>query len=58
MIYRITSPDDKNTVAYAKTMADADKVAAIIIGNGYRVKVRRIKRQNVPLCEIEMVNML
>lgn len=58
MIYRITSPDDKNTVAYTKTMADADKVASIMIGNGYRVNVRRIKKSHVPLKEIELVNLL
>ena len=34
MIYRITSPDDKNTVAYTKTMADADKVASIMMATG------------------------
>ena len=58
MIYRITSPDDKNTVAYTKTLADADKVASIMIGNGYRVNVRRIKKFHVPLKEIELVNLL
>ena len=58
MIYRITSPDDKNTVAYTKTMADADKVASIMIGSGYGVNVRRIKKSHVPLKEIELVNLL
>ena len=49
MLYRITSPDDKECVAYTTTLQAADQIAAIIIGNGYRADVRRLHRRDVPM---------
>lgn len=58
ILYRISSPDDKECVAYTTTLQAADQMAAIIIGNGYRADVRRLHRRDVPMNEIEIVNTL
>ena len=58
VVYRINSPEDRNFIAYATNCAAADDVAATIINNGYRVKVRRMSRRDVPLKELELVTLL
>lgn len=56
IVYQIKS---HNTVAYAKDIASCDNLCAIIIGNGYPPPtVRRMKRSDVPLSDIEMLNEL
>ena len=57
-LYRITSPDDMECVAYTTTLQAADQIAAIIIGNGYRADVRRLHRRDVTMNEIEMITTL
>ena len=58
ILYRISSPDDKECVAYTTTPQAADQMAAIIMGNGYRAHVKRLRRRDVPLNEIHIVNEL
>ena len=58
VIYRVTTPDDRDFVAYATNCVDADSVAATIINNGYRVKVQRMSKRNVPMKELELITEL
>lgn len=58
ILYRISSPDDMNCVAYTTTLQAADQIAEMIIDNGYRADVRRLHRRDVPMNEIELVNTL
>lgn len=58
VVYRVTTPDDKDFVAYCTTCVDADNVAATIINNGYRAKVQRMSKRNVPMKELELITEL
>lgn len=58
VVYRVTTPDDTDFVAYATNCASADSVAATIIDNGYRVRVQRMDRRNVPMNELELITEL
>lgn len=55
VVYRVTTPDDTDFVAYATNCTSADSVAATIIDNGYRVRVQRMNRRNVPMNELELI---
>ena len=55
VVYRVTTPDDTDFVAYATNCASADSVAATIIDNGYRVRVQRMNRRNVPMNGLELI---
>ena len=55
VVYRVTTPDDTDFVAYATNCASADSVAATIIDNGYRVRVQRMNRRYVPMNELELI---
>ena len=55
-IYRITSPGNERAgVSYAKSLADADYLASVVVGNGYEVNVQRLKLSQVPMSEIHLV---
>lgn len=58
VVYRVTTPDDTDFVAHATNCASADSVAATIIDNGYRVRVQRMDRRNVPMNELELITEL
>jgi len=57
-VYRILSPQDKETVIYALSWVGVQEAKKTIIGNGYRVSVHKLKLCCVPQDEIEMVKLL
>lgn len=55
ILYQIIS---KNVRAYASNIVACDELCAKIINNGGEVKVRRMKRSMVPMCDLELINEL
>ena len=53
VLYQIIAKDMR---AYAANIEACDELCAIIIGNGYKPHVRRIKRSQVPMCDLKLVN--
>lgn len=52
-LYQITAKDVR---AYTTNIEACDVLCAIIIGNGYKPHVRRIKRSQVPMRDLKLVN--
>ncbi len=58
-VYRIWSPQDKETVAYALSRLGVEETKKLAnSNNGYRVNVRRLKLCAVPKDELELVKAL
>ena len=57
-LYRITAGEGSGCVCYAKNQEGADAVAAAMYGNGFRAHIQRLKKTEVPLGEIHIVNHL
>lgn len=55
VVYQIK---EKGITAYASNIASCDALCAIMINNGGNPKVRRMKRTQVPLSDIELVTEL
>ena len=55
VVYQIISDGIK---AYASNIVVCDEICAKIIDGGGKVKVRRMKRTMVPMCDLELVNEL
>lgn len=55
VVYQIISDGIK---AYASNIAACDELCSKIIDGGGKVKVRRMKRTMVPMCDLELVNEL
>lgn len=53
VLYQIVTKDIR---AYAADIVACDELCAKIIDNGCIPKVRRIKRSQVPMCDLELVN--
>jgi len=53
VLYQIVTKDIR---AYAANIVACDELCAIIIGNGYKPHVRRIKRSQVPMRDLKLVN--
>lgn len=58
MIYRITSPQDKEAVSMTRSLYTANVIAGIIEGNGYEAKIERVNKKDVKLNELELVQCL
>ena len=52
VVYQILAKDIR---AYTKNIADCDKLCAEIIKGGEIPRVRRMKRTDIPNCDIELV---
>ena len=52
VVYQILAKDIR---AYTTNIADCDKLCADIIKGGDIPKVRRMKRNQIPNCDIELV---
>ena len=57
IVYRITSPDsvEGGGICYTRCQQDADILATVVVRNGYKVKVERLKLSQVPTNEIHFV---
>ena len=55
IVYQILAKDIR---AYATNIVDCDKLCAEIIKGGEIPKVRRMKRNQIPNCDIELVSEL
>lgn len=56
ILYRITSPDViGGGICYAFNLRDADRMAALVMNNGYRVRVQRLRRTQVPKGEEHLI---
>lgn len=53
IVYQIIASDMK---AYTKDSVTCDAICASIIDSGEIPKVRRMKRPQVPMCDLELVN--
>ena len=53
VVYQIKSGKE---VAYAADVAACDGLCRIILANGGTFEVRRMKRNMVPMCDLELVN--
>lgn len=58
MIYRITSPQDKESGCMTRSLYTANVIAGIIEGNGYEAKIERVNKKDVKLNELELVQCL
>lgn len=54
-VYQIKSD---GITAYASNIVACDEICARIINNGGKVKVRRMPKRLVPMCDLELVNQL
>ena len=52
IVYQILAKDIR---AYTTNIADCDKLCAAIIKGGEIPRVRRMKRTDIPNCDIELV---
>lgn len=52
IVYQILAKDNR---AYTTNIADCDKLCAEIIKGGEIPRVRRMKRTDIPNCDIELV---
>lgn len=52
VVYQILAKDIR---AYTTNIADCDKLCAEIIKGGEIPRVRRMKRTDIPYCDIELV---
>ena len=55
VVYQIKS---EGLTAYASNIVACDELCAKIINGGGTVKVRRMPRRLVPMCDLELVNQL
>ena len=53
IVYQIKTA---NMTAYAKNIVKCDEICARCIDSGEMPKVRRMKRVQVPMCDLELVN--
>ena len=55
IVYQIKTA---NMTAYTKDIVTCDEICARCIDSGEMPKVRRMKRVQVPMCDLELVNEL
>lgn len=55
IVYQIKTA---NMTAYTKNIVTCDEICARCIDSGEMPKVRRMKRNQVPICDLELVNEL
>lgn len=53
IVYQIKTA---NMTAYTKNIVNCDEICARCIDSGEMPKVRRMKRVQVPMCDLELVN--
>ena len=57
-VFRITANINTGDVAYSRTYKGAQAIADLITRNGYVPCIKPIKRMDVPIDELEIVNEL
>ena len=57
VVFKVSS-QDADTTCYTKTYSDAEAVAGVMTGNGFRPTIRRIRRKDIPMRDIRIINAL